>query len=365
FVDGIAASTGRSHDVPFNLTPTMDAVAEFKVISNGISAEYGRFSGGVVEIVSKSGTNNFHGQAFLYNQQPGLNANSWNNNRLGAGKLEYRQNQFGGALGGPIYLPRFGQAGPGLWSGKNRTFFFFNYEGFRRKTAGQGREASVPTMAERNGDFSNTLANGVRTDLYDPTGPLGADNERLVKMGAGPLGSCVPIGRCGPANRISPVAKALLTIVPLPNKAPSPNSSFRNNYQGVSESSSDRDTWALRLDHSLTENNRVFFRYTRFNADSVESRWFSPLQNTPNTKIGGAFGVTLNYDWSISPSLLFNARVGGHYNPTASGNTIDPSFDTSSIPFDPVVKRLFGRNEVPWVGTTAFSNFADGTGFGQ
>src|SRR5262249_35588837 len=85
FVDGIAASTGRSHDVPFNLPPTMDAVAEFKVISNGISAEYGRFSGGVVEIVSKSGTNNFHGQAFLYNQQPGLNANSWNNNRLGAG----------------------------------------------------------------------------------------------------------------------------------------------------------------------------------------------------------------------------------------------------------------------------------------
>jgi Carboxypeptidase regulatory-like domain/TonB-dependent Receptor Plug Domain len=361
FVDGIAASTGRSHDVPFNMTPTMDAVAEFKVISNGISAEYGRFSGGVVEIASKYGTNDFHGQVFLYNQQPGLNANSWNNNRLGAGKLEYRQNQFGGALGGPIYLPRIGKGGPGLWSGKNRTFFFFNYEGFRRKTAGQAREASVPTLAERNGDFSNTLVNGIGTDIYDPTGPLGADNERLVKMGAGPLGSCAPVGKCVPAERISPVAKALLATVPLPNKAPSPNSSFRNNYQGVSTSFSDRDTWALRLDHTFTDNQRLFFRYTRLNADSGESRWFSPLQNTPNSKIGGAFGVTLNYDWSISPTLLFNARVGGHYNPTTFGNTIDPSFDTSSIPFDPEVKRLFGRNDIPWVGTTAFNNFADGT----
>jgi Carboxypeptidase regulatory-like domain len=361
FVDGIAAGTGRAKDVPYSLTPTQDAVAEFKVITNGVSAEYGRYSGGVVEIVSKSGTNDLHGQVFWYNQQPGLNANTWNNNRLNAGKFQYRRNQFGGAIGGPILLPRFGEGGPAIWSGKNRSFFFFNYEAFRERRAGEAREASVPTVAERNGDFSNTRVNGVRTDLYDPTGPLGANNERLVKMGAGPLGSCVPVGQCVPANLISPLAKALLSTVPLPNKAPLPNNSFRNNYQGTVTGFEDRDTWAVRLDHSFTDNSRIFGRFNRHNLERAESRWFSPLQNTPITRIKDAFGVSLNYDWSVSPTLLFNARVGGHHNPVTSGGTIDPSFDTSTLPFDPVVKSLFGKGEVPWITTTAFNNFADGT----
>lgn len=363
FVDGIAAGTGRAKDVPFSLTPTQDAVAEFKVITNGISAEYGRYSGGVVEVVSKSGTNEFHGQLFEYNQQPGLNANTWNNNRLGAGKFQYRRNQFGGALGGPIYLPRFGEGGRALWSGRNRSFFFFNYEGFRERTAGQAVEASVPTAAERTGDFSKTIVNGVGTDIYDPTGPLGPNNERLVKMGAGPLGTCAPVGKCVPANRISPVAKALLSVIPLPNKAPLPNTSFKNNYQGTSSGFADSDTWAVRLDHSFNENQRVFGRFTRRNAESGATRWFSPLQNTPVSRVKEAFGVSLNYDWTLSPTLLFNARVGGHHNPTTNGGTIDPSFNTASIPFDPVVKRLFGKGEIPWIGTTAFTNFADGTGF--
>ncbi|MEJ7710178.1 MAG: Plug domain-containing protein [Pyrinomonadaceae bacterium] len=122
FVDGVAQSTGRGHGVS-QTTPTMEGVQEFKVITNGISAEYGRISGGAVEVVSRAGGNEFHGRVFEYAQNDIFNANSWFGNRVGQKRTDFERNRFGGAIGGPVTLPRFGEGGPGLWSGKNRTFF--------------------------------------------------------------------------------------------------------------------------------------------------------------------------------------------------------------------------------------------------
>jgi len=123
-----------------------------KVVTNGVSAEYGRLSGGLVEIVTKSGTNSYHGQVFEYIQNDAFNANSWRQNALGGAKTPFRQNQFGFTLGGPIVLPK-------LYNGRNRTFFYADYQGYRFTQSGSLQVNSVPTAAERNGDFSQTIYN--------------------------------------------------------------------------------------------------------------------------------------------------------------------------------------------------------------
>lgn len=359
FVDGVAQSTGRGHGVS-TTTPTMEGVQEFKVITNGIAAEYGRVSGGAVEVVSRSGGNDFHGQLFEYLQNPVLNANSWFGNRVGAERTEFRRNRFGGAVSGPILLPRFGEGGPSMWSGRNRSFFFFNYEGHRFSEAGVPRLASVPTVAERNGDLTGTLVNGVPALMYDPFG-----RSRVVAPGLPNAGSVERLDLLGgdgkhvPVDRISPVSRAILNYVPLPNRPAVPGNSYRDNYLGFSDVKFNSDTWALRLDHAFTDNSRIFGRYQRYSDDFEESRWRGPLQAIPNNFVDGAFGATINYDWTISPSLIFNARIGGHYNPRTNGSTLPEDFNSGSIPFDAVTRSFLGPQEVPTIqmaGPTEFSN---------
>src|SRR6266404_4710245 len=152
FVDGVTVGTGMGHGVSFN-TPTTEAVAEFRVITNGISAEYGRISGGAVELVTKSGTNSFHGQLFEYDKNRAFNANSWRNNTEGKGKDNFQENIYGGAIGGPVIIPK-------IYNGKDKTFFFFNYEGYKFRQGGSQQYGSGPTQAMRNGDFTNVCLNG-------------------------------------------------------------------------------------------------------------------------------------------------------------------------------------------------------------
>ncbi|MEJ7710179.1 MAG: hypothetical protein WKF84_10015 [Pyrinomonadaceae bacterium] len=114
-----------------------------------------------------------------------------------------------------------------------------------------------------------------------------------------------------PADRISPVSRAILSYVPLPNRAPTASNSFRDNYLGLASNKFTSDTWAARLDHNFTENSRFYGRYQRYSEDFSSTRWRGPLQPTPNNFIDGAFSLTLSYDWTISPTLLLNARVGG------------------------------------------------------
>lgn len=340
-IDGITAGTGAARGVS-GTTPSLEAVSEFKVITNGISAEYGRISGGAVELITRSGTNDFHGQVFEYVQNDILNANSWLQNLRGGKRTPFRQNNFGGAIGGPIFLPRFGEGGPSLYSGRDRTFFFFNYDGFRFSQSGQLQTTTVPTVLERQGDLTQTFYNGFPAIAYDPAGPQVFNTrenkwERLALLGGD--------GRRVPADRINPVSRAILNLVPLPNTAPRPGTSGAGNYTGVQDTTETRNLWALRLDHNFTENSRIFGRYTRFNRDRSETNWRGPLGTAPRQIVDGAFNGTINYDWTISPTLLFNARIGGHYNPFEGGNLLPDGFSSTNIPFDPITRRLIGGNE--------------------
>ncbi len=150
-IDGVPDTTPRNSAIDSFLiyTPTVDAVAEFKVETNSLSAEYGRFNGGVINVVLKSGTNQLHGSVyeFLRNSVM-MDANNFFNNRAALPLPALKRNQYGFTLGGPVVLPK-------LYHGQNRTFFFMDYEGYRESLAATS-SFTVPTTLQRAGNFSQT-----------------------------------------------------------------------------------------------------------------------------------------------------------------------------------------------------------------
>src|SRR5437588_6542662 len=131
--------------------PTPDSIGEFRVETGVLTADHGRYSGGVITMNTKSGTNNFHGRLFEYFRNQLLNANSWSNNSLGVDRQAFHQNNYGFSVGGPVSIPH-------LYKGSNRTFFYFGWEGERYNT-GQTVTTTVPTALQQQGDFSQTIIN--------------------------------------------------------------------------------------------------------------------------------------------------------------------------------------------------------------
>lgn len=336
-VDGVTAGTGLGHKV-VDTTPTMETVAEFKVITNGISAEYGRLSGGAVEVITKSGTNAFHGQLFEYFQNDHLNANSWQQNALGGAKPKFSQNIFGGVIGGPVRIPK-------VYNGANKTFFFFNYEGMRRKQAGTLQTASVPTAKERQGDFSETIYNGIRPTLYDQWGPVTFDAPSNQYLRQNLLGD----GKRIPQSLLSPVSLELLKFVPLPNREPASGSSSQGNYIAPRDDRAERDMYGARIDHNFSDQQRFFGRFTIRNTESGQTRWRGPASRASQSRAKESLSLTLNHNWMMSPTLIFDVRGGLTHWPNSSGGLLDPGFSSASVPFDPITRSLMGDKNVPLV----------------
>jgi len=149
FVDGVPVTTGYLHDIPPSI-PSMEAVGEFKVLTNGLSAEYGRLSGGAVTLVTRSGTNDFHGSVYEFFRNNKLNANDWSSNYFGQPKGVFHDNVFGFALGGPVWIPK-------VYRGRDKTFFFLNFEGTRHSEGSNAVATGVPTALERQGARRRSL----------------------------------------------------------------------------------------------------------------------------------------------------------------------------------------------------------------
>src|SRR5712664_1195608 len=146
-LDGAESRNSTTNDV--NYSPPLETVQEVKVVTNNMSAEFGRSGGGVILAASRSGTNKWHGSLYEFIRNDALNANSWSNNRVGLARSPFHRNQYEGTLGGPVLLPRFGEGGrqPG-YNGRNRTFFFISYEGLRLRQPKVSSE-QVPSVVAR------------------------------------------------------------------------------------------------------------------------------------------------------------------------------------------------------------------------
>ena len=235
------------------LIPTQDAVAEFRVQTNGNDAEYGRYSGGVVNLTTRSGTNQFHGTVYEFLRNKVLNANTWFGNATATPRSAFTQNQYGVSLGGPII--------------KEKLFFFFNYEGFALRE-GQIFVEPVPTPAELSGNFSNYVdGNGNVIPIYDPLTSSCGQTGNPCGPNQQPTRQQFP-GNIIPPNRIDPVATYFAAnnrIFPNPNVT---NLPYPFNFATDASVGGNNDQINFRTDWNASENNRVFGRCTsRYRSD--------------------------------------------------------------------------------------------------
>jgi hypothetical protein len=264
------------------MSPSMDAIQEFRVLDN-TSAEFGRSSGANVSIVIKSGTRDLHGSVYEYLRNDKFDANDYFANKSGTGKVPYRQNQYGVAVGGPVVIPK-------LYHGRDKTFWFFNWEGNRTRR-GQNNISSFPLATQRGGDF---LA--LKNQLYDPqTGVLAADGKTVIRQ---PF-----VNNQIPTNRISPAMAFLInTMVPLPN-LPGATNNFVNT-QGLSN---DRDAINVRADHNFNSSNSVSFRFSQQHVGQIKPGGNPYLYESDRFD---ARNLMASYTHIFSPTSVLEVKYG-------------------------------------------------------
>ena len=236
-IDG-APNIGSAGAVAYN--PPMDAVTEVKAESFQADAAYGHTGGGTVNVLLKSGTNQFHGSLYEYNQNTALAATSWFLNASGQRKTVSQYNQWGATAGGPVFAPK-------LFDGRNKLFFFFGYEGVRNGLP-RPQAATVPTEAERSGDFSALLKIGPQYQIYDPSSGT-VQGSRIQRT---------PIqGNRIPATSINPISQKLMQYLPLPNNFVAPDGI--NDYLSNQVEMNKFYSMLTRVDLNLNDRNKIYF----------------------------------------------------------------------------------------------------------
>ena len=289
---------------------SVEAVSEFKVMTNTFDAQYGSASGGVVNLASKQGTNNFHGSAYDLLKNRVLDADSWLNNYQNAvfgpnttTKPMDTQNDFGASVGGPVRVPW-------LYNGKDKTFFFFNYEGFRQVNGGKSVQ-SAPTQAMLGGDFS-ALLNPVTVNgqtfqahiLYDYSTCTGANQGQ----------PCQPYANNKITQSPDPVFVNASKVMPIAT-----GTSPYYNLNVSSTSHQQADMWSIRMDESINARNKISGSYFTGNMPYVSTSSLGSLYTGGN--IQGNKYVRLGYDFFISPTMLnhFNAGFTRRFRHETSG----------------------------------------------
>lgn len=285
-VDGIA-SDKMVDSGPMTFL-TVDTTQEFKVQLNAMSAEFGRTSGGVISMISKSGSNEWHGSLFEFLRNDALNANDFFANRAGRSIPPDKVNQFGGTIGGPVL--------------KNRMFFFVNYEGFRERSAGI-ETINSPTAEQRSGDFSGLRTSGSNPQpiiIYNPytTVPNPSVAGKFIRQ---PFS-----GNIIPKSMINAVGQNILSYYPSPNLP-----GLSSNLFLVGPTPINKDTGTGRLDYNLTSTKRLSGRYTADNLDWHFANFFNNIADVDGRTISiPRKNAYVSYTDSLSPTLLLDSRVG-------------------------------------------------------
>jgi hypothetical protein len=311
-LDGTDNNEGQFGQI--GIYPPPDAIAEFKIETSVAPAEAGRAGGGIISTTTRSGGNEYHGSLYEFYQGRVLSAISRNEN---PNNLANRNtHQFGGTVGGPVYLPRFGEGGKKIWSGKNRTFFFFYYEGQRNSTpstTGDFGFVSVPTDRMRVGDFSELLRPGTSMTYNTIRGPVVAPIGTVFCSNAFPAPGN-DIRNCG-----QPLSTAALNVL---QAYPHPNVTGRifDNFQTNRKEHYIRNGFGTRLDHNISQKDTIFGAYSRDNSGRARDNNF-PIGSSPTgndlpsgfgagNEFGNSRGVRLGETHTFSPSIVNDARFG-------------------------------------------------------
>jgi Carboxypeptidase regulatory-like domain/TonB dependent receptor len=311
-IDGIdnnsnqAAATGRSGQV---VEPSLTMVEEFKVETNAYSAEYGRNLGGVVNVSTRAGTNAFHGQLLEFFRNEAMDAKNFFDSPEEA-KPPYKRNQFGGGIGGPIR--------------KDKTFFFFDWEGTRFHSSDTVL-STVPTALEKRGDFSQSILRNAPVRVFDPLSYSAATRARTEFPNA-----------VIPESRIDPVARAAADFYPLPNRA-----GLVNNFLYNPLTVENTNKWDIRADHRINAADSIYARFsylgfTHFGGPNLPPPAYGGGDVATTARNGGRSFV-LNHTHIFTPSLFNTLKLG--YNRLLTQRT---------SPTDENLNKRIGLNGLPF-----------------
>lgn len=281
-IDGASQVDTESGGVSFNFG-SPEQFGEFKLITNTFNAEYGRTGGGIQVFVTRSGSNEIHGSAFNFLRNDFFEAAGWGVNRRrvfpegdtrNPKKPKVRQNEYGFNAGGPVYIPK-------LYNGKNRTFFYGTYNGFKQAAGSVTVAQSLPTANMRSGDFSE-LAFGV----FDPLTTAGQTRQPFP-------------GNRIPSNRFSQISAKIVPLIPQPDRP-----GTAGNYNGTSFSDVNRDFFSFKFDHLVNDKHRANFFFSKqfnnvFSDGPLPGALTNGIQSQQRPEV-----YRVNYDYTITPSIL-------------------------------------------------------------
>jgi hypothetical protein len=276
-----------------NVTVSIDSMAEFKVLTGQYQAEYGRNVGAQIALVTKSGTNDFHGSGYIYHRNDDLNANTFINNVRGLPRTLYRYNDPGYTIGGPVYIPHL------LTRTKDKLFFFWSEEWQDQLNPNGLKNVTVPTALERQGNFSQSVDNNNRPIIIrDPLTQLPLTNNIV------------------PASRIYAPGQALANFLPLPN-----TTGIGYNYTSQVSNQIPRREDLLRVDYNVTDKLRIFGHYIK-NVQPVTSVYgaFVLGENLPLDQIQD---LTPGYSVAGGATYVLSATMTNEFNIGLTNNRID------------------------------------------
>ena len=302
-IDGASLTIPESGGVVFSF-PSMEMFSEVKLISSTYAAENGRFGGGVEVYNTRSGTNKFHGTGAYNFRRHWLNAAGWrinaNPNNPAGFRPEQRFNTAGGGVGGPVWIP-------GVYDGRNKTFFYATWFRDFRPNAPTTTTSSVATTLMKGGDFSEFLGAGQL--IYDPATTAGDVRDPFPNQQI-------------PSSRFSSVSRNILPFIPDPNQ-----SGTNANLQFLNQNPLTNIIWSMKFDHYVTDDFRVSYFHTE------ENNTRDSITNLPGPLSQGLFDegvkprhIRVNGDWTVSPTTLLHATVGYSIRRQGWTNTLQQGF---------------------------------------
>ena len=343
-IDGApSTATANANEVISTYVPPSDIVQEFKVQTATFDAQFGNTEGGVTSISIKSGTNKFHGSAYYWSEPIGIAANDFFGNARGQGRPNAFLKRPGFSVNGPVRIPK-------LYNGKDKTFFLFGYEGIRdsRPRFDAGASVFVPTAALRNGDFS-----GLGVTIFDPA--------TRVSSGSGQFTGTAFANNIIPAARINPVAKAILGFYSLP-KSPG---LLGNIFDSTLTEETIYDSYTIRIDQNISDNNRMFARGSWYDRDSHYNDYLNSTASGVNFRFISRQGV-IDDVHTFNPTTVLNVRYG--FNRFIRGQDQDPDargFDLAQLGFPSSFNTLTGTDTRRFPRIDFPANTVLGTGFGN
>jgi hypothetical protein len=321
-------SPNMTHGRRVAFVPPAGAVQEFKVETATFDAQQGHTAGANVNVTLKSGTNQLRGDGYYHYRDEALSGNDFFLERAGRPKDNTDYKRYGFTLSGPARLGKF-------YDGRDRTFFLGAFEWLYDQFPEPG-QFTVPTAAQRNGDFSALLGQGIV--IYDPLTAVRLANGRVQRT---PFPNNII-----PPSRISPIAREILNYYPLPNQ--DGDAQGRSNYISTNARGDDFYSMNYRVDHNLTDKQRFFVRYSRNNRTEYRGNWIGEINGAnPVGNFLYRINDALNVDhvWTMTPSSLLNVRASWSRFQEPEQRQSQGFFDPASLGFPANTTRFFGANQ--------------------